>query len=606
MSRHVCVSRFFLFVMLVWAAAAFAQSQPADSSAAKSDQAQAPAATPTTAPADQTAPAAAPSAAPAKTPAKTDDAQDQSGDPLKRPISEKRKKQNAKSFKNELSTEDKHWLNEDVRWIISDEERKAFMQLSNEEERDKFIEAFWDRRNPNPDSEDNEFKDEHYRRIEYANEHFAAGVQGWRTDRGRIYIVFGPADEVESHPSGGQYERPIEEGGGETSTYPFEDWRYRHIDGIGDQVIVEFVDTCMCGEFHMTMDRGEKDALSEVPNAGLTLYEQMGLSSKADRFSQGGLERLGQGPNSSSLQAKQFDRLEQFAKLQQAPPIKFKDLAEEVGHHITYNPMPFDVRTDFVKITNETILVPVTVQIRNRDITFNNKDGVQHGVVNIFGRITNIGGKVAQTFEDTVEADVPAELLPREAENYKIYGKSVPLHPGRYKLDIVVKDVNGDRVGTYSRGIVVPDFSDDKLANSSLILADQMEPVPTSSVGAGMFVIGTTKVRPRVAGADNKPAVFKRGQKVNFWMQVYNLSVDEKAHKPSATFEYDIVNATTNKAVVHAVDSSDKMGNLGDQVTLQKVVASANLDPGVYRIQIKVNDNISKQTVGPSATFQVE
>jgi hypothetical protein len=170
----------------------------------------------------------------------------------------------------------------------------------------------------------------------------------------------------------------------------------------------------------------------------------------------------------------------------------------------------------------------------------------------------------------------------------------------------VVKDVNGDRMGTYSRGIVVPDFSDDKLASSSLILADQMEPVPTNSVGAGMFVIGTTKVRPRVGGGENKPAVFKRGQKVNFWMQVYNLSVDEKAHKPSATFEYDIVNAATNKPVVHAIDSSEKMGNLGDQVTLQKVVASANLDPGVYRIQIKVNDNISKQTVDPSATFQVE
>ena len=607
MSRVRFVSRFFLFALLVCAAGVFAQTQPADNSAkpadtvkdtAKSDQAQSPAATPGSNAGEQSKPAAAP--------AKTDEAQDQSGDPLKRPISEKRKKQNAKSFKHELSEDDKRWLNEDVRWIISDEERKAFMQLSNEEERDKFIEAFWDRRNPNPDSEDNEFKDEHYRRIEYANEHFAAGVQGWRTDRGRIYIVFGPPDEIESHPSGGQYERPMEEGGGETSTYPFEDWRYRHIDGIGDQVIVEFVDTCMCGEFHMTMDRGEKDALAKVPNAGLTLYEQMGMSNKADRFSRGGLEQLGQGPNSASLQAKQFDRLEQFAKLNQAPPIKFKDLAEEVGHRITYNPMPFDVRTDFVKITNETVLVPVTVQIRNRDITFNNKDGVQHGVVNIFGRVTNIGGKVAQTFEDTVAADVPAELLPREAENYKIYWKAVPLHPGRYKLDVVVKDVNGDRMGTYSRGIIVPDFSDDKLTNSTLILADQVEAVPTNSVGTGMFVIGTTKVRPRVAASDSKPAVFKRGQKVNFWMQVYNLSVDEKTHKPSATFEYDIVNATTNKAIVHAVDSSDKMGNLGDQVTLQKAVASANLDPGVYRIQIKVNDNISKQTVVPTATFQVE
>lgn len=530
-----------------------------------------------------------------------------SGDPLKRPIDAKRKKANAKSFKHELSKEDRDWLDKDVRWIITDDERKAFMQLSNEEEREKFIEAFWDRRNPNPDSEDNEFKDEHYRRIEYANEHFAAGKPGWMTDRGRIYIVYGPPDEIESHPSGGSYERPIEEGGGETSTFPFEDWRYRHIDSIGEEVIIEFVDDCMCGSYDMTMDRSKKDALLHTPNAGLTLYEQMGMSSKADRFTGGnGLESLGKGPMSSDLQTKEFDRLEQFAKLQQAPSVKFKDLEEVVQHKITYNLMPFDVRTDFVRITSDTVLVPVTVQIKNRDITFTNKEGVQHGVVNIFGRLSTLTGKVAQTFEDTVTADVPAELLPREAENSKIYWKAVPLRTGRYRLDVVVKDVNGDRMGTWSRGIIVPDFGEEKLANSSLIVADDVQPVPTTSIGTGMFVIGTTKVRPRVSSPEGKPVVFKRGQKVNFWMQVYNLSVDQKTHKPSATFEYDIVNAATNKPVVHAVDSSDTMGNVGDQVTLQKAVASAKLDPGVYRIQIKVNDNISKQSVDPSATFAVE
>ncbi len=542
--------------------------------------------------------------------AKSDKAQaDQSSnstDPLQRPIDEKRKRENAKSLKRELKGEYKTWLNQDVRWIITDDERKAFMQLSNDEERDQFIEAFWQRRNPDPDSEDNAFKDEHYRRIEYANEHFAAGKPGWMTDRGRIYIVYGPADEVESHPSGGSYERPIEEGGGETSTYPFEDWRYRYIEGIGQEVIIEFVDTCMCGDYHMTIDRSEKDALKYVPNAGLTLYEQMGMSSKADRFSGGGLEQLGRGPNSTDLQAKQFDRLEQYAKLNQAPAVKFKDLEEVVKHKINYNSMPFDVRTDFVKITSDTILVPVTIQLKNRDITFANKDGVQHGVVNIFGRLTTLAGKVAQTFEDTVVADVPAELLPKEVGNSKIYWKAVPLKPGRYRLDLVVKDVNGDRMGTWSRGIIVPEFQDDKLANSSLIVADDVEPVPSTSVGTGMFVIGTTKVRPRVAPSDGKPVVFKRGQKVNFWMQVYNLSVDDKTHRPSATFEYDIVNAATNKQVVHAVESSDKMGNIGDQVTLQKAVQAANLDPGVYRIQIKVNDNISKQTVDPTATFSVE
>jgi GWxTD domain-containing protein len=538
--------------------------------------------------------------------AKTGQTEDQSGDPLKRPVEEKRKKENAKSLKKELmSKESRDWLNKDVRWIITDEEKKAFMQLSNEEEREQFIEAFWDRRNPNPDSEDNEFKDEHYRRIEYANERFAAGMPGWMTDRGRIYIVYGPPDEIESHPSGGTYERPLEEGGGETSTYPFEDWRYRYIEGIGQEVIIEFVDDCQCGAYEMTMDRSKKDALLHVPGGGATLYEQMGQANKSQRFN-GGLESLGAGPLSANLQSKEFDRLEQFAKLNQAPALKFKDLAEAVGHHITYNPMPFDVRIDFVKITSDTVLVPVTVQLKNRDITFSNKDGVQHGVVNIFGRVTSLSGKVMQTFEDTVVADVPAELLPREVENSKIYWKSVPLRPGHYKLDVVVKDVNGDRVGTKSQSILVPDFSDEKLMNSSLILADVVEPVPTRSIGSGMFVIGTTKVRPRVATTDGKPASFKRGQKVNFWMQVYNLSVDGKTHRPSATFEYDIVNAATNKAVVHAVESSDKMGNIGDQVTLHKEVAAANLDPGMYRIQIKVSDNISKQTVDPSATFAVE
>ncbi len=556
-------------------------------------------------PADSQSPATA--SQPQADQAKSDSAEDQSGDPLKRPIEEKRKRENARSLKKEImSKEYGDWINKDVTYIISPEERKAFMQLSNDEERDKFIESFWDRRNPNPDSEDNEFKDEHYRRIEYADEHFAAGKPGWMTDRGRIYIVFGPPDEIDSHPSGGSYERPEEEGGGNTATFPFEDWRYRYIEGIGNEVIIEFVDDCQCGAYDMTMDRSKKDALLHTPNGGLTDMEQMGISNKADRFN-GKSEALGVGPlGDSKLQSLEFDRLEQYYKLNSAPPIKFKDLATEVGHHITYNPMPFDVRVDFVRITSDTVLVPVTVQIKNRDITFNDKEGVQHGVVNIFGRLTTLTGKVAQTFEDSVVADVPAELLAREAEASKIYSKSVPLKPGRYKLDIVVKDVNGDRVGSKSQGFIVPDFSDDRLTNSSLILADLVEAVPTNSIGTGMFVIGDTKVRPRVADTDGKPAVFKRGQKVNFWMQVYNLSVDGKTHKPSATFEYDIVNSSTNKSVVHAVESSDKMGNIGDQVTLHKEVAAANLDPGLYKIQIKVSDNLSKQTVDPSATFAVE
>ena len=528
----------------------------------------------------------------------------QSGDPLKRPLTEKQKKQNAKSLHQEMSNTYKKWLNEDVVYIISPEERKAFRMLSNDEERDNFIESFWQRRDPTPDTPENEFKEEHYARIAYANEHFPAGVPGWKTDRGRIYILYGKPDEIDAHPAGGTYNRPIEEGGGETSTYPFEDWRYRYLEGIGQEVIVEFVDTCQCGEYHMTMDRGEKDALAKVPGAGLTMYEEM-AGGKTDRIN-GGLETLGNGPFAENDQAKEFDRLQQFFALQRPPKVKFSDLEEVVSHKISINLMPFDVRADFVKVTSETVLVPITIQIKNRDITFANKDGVQRGTVNIFGRVATLTGHIAQTFEDTVQADIPAELLPKMAESSQVYWKALPLRPGRYRFDIVVKDVNGDRVGTWSKGVVVPEFSEDKLASSTLILASTMDPVPSKNVGTGNFVIGTTKVVPRVASADGKPVVFKRSQKVNFWMQVYNLSVDDKTHKPSATFQYDVINAATNKAVIHTVETTDKMGNLGDQVTLQKTLAAANLLPGVYRIEIKVNDNISKQTVDPTATFAVE
>jgi len=233
----------------------------------------------------------------------TNPQKDSSVDPLKRPISEKQRRENRKSLNVELSKVYKKWLSEDVVYIISDEERDAFKRLSNDEERDNFIEQFWLRRDPTPDTVENEFKEEHYERIAYANEHFPAGVPGWKTDRGKMYIMYGKPDEIEAHPSGGIYDRPQDEGGGSTSTFPFETWRYRYLEDIGQEVIIEFVDTCMCGEYHMTLDRGEKDALLHVPGAGLTMYEQMGGGDKSSRFTNG-MESLGTSPYSGNTQTK--------------------------------------------------------------------------------------------------------------------------------------------------------------------------------------------------------------------------------------------------------------------------------------------------------------
>jgi len=533
---------------------------------------------------------------------------DQEVDPLKRSRSDEERRKAQSAVRQELKGAYNTWLNQDVAYIISDEERKAFKNLSNDEERDSFIEQFWLRRNPNPDSPDNEFREEHYRRIAYANEHYAAGKPGWKTDRGHIYISFGAPDSIDSHPSGGAYERPMDEGGGETSTFPFEVWHYRYLEGVGDNLDIEFVDTCMCGDYHFTIDRGEKDALSHVPGMGLTQWEEMGQAKKADRF-KGGFESLGTGPLGNSQASKQFDRIETAAKLFAPPPVKFKDLDNFISEHKLINGpiFPFDVRTDFVKVTDNTVLIPITVQIKNRDVTFVTKDGVARGVVNILGKVTTIMHKTVQTFEDTVEIEQPAELLEKSLDRQSVYWKAVPLPPGLYRLDIAIKDVNNtDHIGIYGRALEVPTFRDEKLATSSLILADHMNSVSSHDIGSGNCVIGNTKICPRVSANPATPVSFKRGQDLNFWMQVYNLGIDDATKSNEAQVTYQIVDTSNNSVLLEKRLNSKDLGTHSDQMTIENTLPMAGLQPGKYKVTIKVNDEISKQEIAQSAPFVVE
>jgi GWxTD domain-containing protein len=529
-------------------------------------------------------------------------------DPLKRRRSDKEQFEAQKAVKQELKGAYKTWLTQDVAYIITEEETKAFKNLSNDEERDAFIEQFWLRRNPNPDSPDNEFREEHYRRIAYANEHFAAGKPGWKTDRGHIYISFGKPDSIDSHPSGGNYERPMEEGGGETSTFPFETWHYRYLEGIGENIDLEFVDTCQCGDYHFTIDRSEKDALLHVPGAGQTEYEQMGMAKKADRF-KGGMESLGTGPYSQQNTSKEFDRIELMAKIFAPPPIKFSDLDSAISEHKLINGpiFPFDVRTDFVKVTDSTVMVPVTVQLRNRDITFVTKDGVSKGLVNILIKVSTLTHRTVQSDESTVEVEQPAELLEKTLDKKSVYWKAMPLPPGLYRLDIAIKDVNNpDHIGIYGRGFEVPTFHEEKLATSSLILADEMNAVSSHDIGSGSCVIGNTHICPRVSTNAATPVSFKRNQQLNFWMQVYNLGIDDTTKSNQATVTYQIIDTASNTVVFEKEVASKDLGAHSDQLTVEKSLPMAGLQPGKYKVTIKVNDTISKQEIAQSAPFVVE
>ncbi len=514
----------------------------------------------------------------------------------KQELSEKERKRREKEMLKELSNVYKDWLEQDVVYIITDEERSAFLRLTTNEEREQFIEQFWLNRDPTPDTIENEVREEHYRRIAYANERFASGIPGWKTDRGKIYIIWGEPDEIESKPAGGTYDRPPEEGGGFTSVHPFEKWRYRYLEGIGTDIVLEFVDPTGSGEFRLTMDPSEKDALLHVPNAGLSDLEAMGLASKTDRFTRTDGTRL---PKTQFEPARmnQFERLELFAKVQR-PPARFRDLEELVTSRILRNQISFDFRFDYLRITSDTVLVPITIQIPNREMTFTSTQGVHSATMNLHARISALNGRIVQTFEDVIQRDIPESLFADALDGASVYQKAVPLRPGLYKLDVVIKDVNSGDVGAINQGLRVPRYSEDELATSTLILADLIERVPSREIGLGQFVLGASKVRPKL------DQTFTADQRMGIYFQVYNLQVDPETNRSSALVDYVIRRG--EEEIFRMRETSEELKQRGSQLTIEKLVPLAQLEPGKYDLEIQVTDNLSQQTVSSKAEFTVK
>ena len=526
-------------------------------------------------------------------------AQDQPGsqDNSAQPLSPKEVKRRQKDLFKELSSQDKVWLENDVPDIITPEEHKAFLELSTNEERDQFRESFWDRRNPDPESPVNSAKEEHYRRLAYADEHFSSGIPGRKTDRGHIYIIWGQPDEIESHPTGGTYQRSMEQGGGESTAYPWEVWRYRHLEGVGENIEIEFVDPSGSGEYHIAYDPCEKDALTRIPGAGLSLSEMLGRSTKADRFTNSNGTTCPMPFGGVSARNDEFERLDRNFRVQRSPQ-PFRDLEEKVSSRIVANQLPFQYRADFLRATTNTVLVPITVQLRNRDLSFEGRQGLYSAVLDLYGRITDPGGRVIQTFEDVVSRDFPESLFQAALDLSSIYQKSVPLRSGLYRLDLVIKDTHNGNVGTLGTALRVPRYEENKLDASSLILADQIESVTAAQMAVGQFVLGAYKVRPRL----NQE--FSASDKLGIYLQIYNLKVEDATHKTKVSVAYRITK--DQQEVWRAVEDADHLHQGGEQLTIERFIPVNTLAPGRYTIEVIGVDLLTNETVVRSTEFSVK
>ena len=511
-------------------------------------------------------------------------AQQQQQDPTSKP----------RNVKPELKKAYKDWLDKDVTYIITDEERKAFKKLATDDERERFIEEFWRRRDPDPDTDENEFKEEYYERIAYTNEHFSSGIPGWKTDRGRIYIMYGKPDERETHPMGGAYERPSWEGGGSTTTYPFEIWFYRYIAGVGSGVEIEFVDPTGSGEYRIARNPNEKDALLHVPGAGLTLSEQLGLSNKADRVT--GLGGVGNS-NYQREQDSPFSRLQLLADLSRPPQVKFNDLATAVNTGVVEeNPLNFDLRIDFFRQSDERVITAFTIQAENKDLVFQDSGGLQQARMNIFARITSVAGRRVGIFEDPVITTATAQELSEARDRKSAYQKAVPLAPGTYKVDVIVRDVASGATGLKQLGFTVPRYDQEKLSTSTMILAAKLETL-VDQPAVGQFVIGTTKVIPNVS------AVYKRGQPVGVYLQIYNAGIDQTTLRPSVDVEYALLK--DGKELGKMSEDWRGLSDSGQRLTLARLIDTRNLANGEYEVSIRIRDRVTGQSLSPTQKFNV-
>ena len=499
-----------------------------------------------------------------------------------------------RQVKEEPTTAYKEWY-ANAELILTESEKDTWKKLKSNEEREQFIKLVWELRDPDPDTEENEFKDEFYERLAYANEHFSSGKPGRMTDRGRIYIKFGKPDSIESHPMGGTYDRPSYEGGGSTSTYPFEKWFYRYLPNVASGVELEFVDPSGSGEYRLAKNPDEKDALIHVPGAGQTLAEQLGIEDRANRIA--GLNGFGR-VNYTRAQDSPFEVMNLLNTMESTQPAQRRMF----GTTGTSTPITddstisFGVQTHYFRQTDNRVLAAMTIQVDNNDLKFSDSGGLRVARMNIFGRLTTLADRPAGRFEDSVTTSVTAEELIETRDRKSAYAKAFILEPGRYRLDVIVRDVETGSTGVRHVGLNVPTFSQDKLAASNIVLAAKLQDL-SGQVGGGPFVIGTTKVIPNLTGE------FKQGHPVGIYLQVYNAVIDQTLLRPAVDVEYVVLK--DGKELSKQAEDWRTIDDAGQRLTLRRLIDSRNLSMGEYKIMVRIHDRVTNQTITPETTFSI-
>jgi hypothetical protein len=324
----------------------------------------------------------------------------------------------------------------------------------------------------------------------------------------------------------------------------------------------------------------------------------LGLENKADRVTYGS---MGIGMANWQREADNpFTRLQLLADLSRPPAIKNKELADLITltdtGKLEANPLDIDTRIDFYRQSDDRVITAFTIQTENKELAFEDVGGIQTARMNIFAKITSVAGRRVGVFEDVVTAQATAEELVEAKGRKSAYGKSVPLPPGTYRVDIVVRDINSGATAIKRQGFTVPKYDPKQLSSSTLVLAAKLQGVGDAPA-VGQFTIGNLKVIPNVS------AIYRKGDPVGIYMQLYNAGIDQTTLRPSVDVDYVVTKG--GKEIGKIAEDWRGLSDAGQRLTLAKLLSTDRLSAGDYEVAVRVRDRVSGQSISPAAKFTV-
>lgn len=527
-----------------------------------------------------------------------------------------------------LSPRHRRWLEEEVIYIISEKEKDVFLSLKSEEERERFIQAFWRRRDPTPETPVNEFREEHYRRLAYANEHFFEGKPGWKTDRGRVYIMFGPPDFVETNPSGG---RGFLFGpAAPTAEFPSEVWTYLYLPGVKarfGRVEFIFVNYYNSGSYELTFDPALANALRNIslparyvgygdfPQADNRILSPLELAEQSRRLlAASPLEKLYFLTQVSKSRGEVLEEMERSRRLR-----KLKGIVET---RESLANLPFFYGESYFRGRSGLTYLPISLEIPAQAVGFRRRGGTYYGQINFYLEVKDERGLVVYQGGDSLKLTLKEKNYQQRLTSYYQYNHALNLKPGRYFLRVVIWDEVSGRVGYLERRLAVPALKNKELDLSEIVLARQIEVkakrkslvIPSQEIPqlkmlsqAGLKVPAKLSLARRERGpfifdnlriTPNPQRIFSRQGELFFFYQIYLPTKENQNLQLRLTIDHRILKEdqvvaqidSPRRVVISSREGASSFGlNQFTRFSLQ------SLAPGRYTLQVKVRDESSGQ-----------